>query len=105
MDESIKLIRLTQGKFAEVDISDLVYLSQYKWYAKKNTSGSSENGKYYAARCTYGNGQKRTVYMHREIMECPDGKEVDHKNDNSLCNKRRNLVVCTRKEHMNRVYN
>lgn len=97
-------IRLTQGKFAVVDRLDLDWLSRHKWYAKRNTSKNSPNGKYYAARCNWINGRCETVYMHREIMNCPDDMEVDHKNDNSLCNKHVNLIICTRKEHMNKVY-
>ncbi len=33
--------------------------------------------------------------MHREIMHAPKGMVVDHKKDNSLNNRRRNLRVCT----------
>ena len=92
-------IRLTQGKFAEVDSLDLLWLSQHKWYAKRTTSLKEEFGTYYAARSRKVNGVSITIYMHREIMECPDGKEVDHRNGNSLFNKRKNMRVCTKAEN------
>ena len=104
VSEKTSYIRLTQGLFTEVDTESLIWLSNFKWYAKKNTSKNSEHGKYYAARSIKVNRVSITIYMHREIMDCPQDKEVDHKNDNSLMNKRDNLVVCSRSEHMNKVY-
>lgn len=104
MESKGNFIRLTQEKWVEVDKDDLIWLTRYKWYAKKNKSKSSPEGKFYAARSYRIGGFPITVYMHREIMDCPDSKEVDHKNDNSLCNKRENLVVLTRKQHMNKMY-
>lgn len=97
-------IRLTQGMFTEVDSCDLKELSQYKWYAKRNTSQGVDYGKYYAARGIKEDGVCKTIYMHREIVNCPDGYEVDHKNDDSLCNKSENLQTVTRAEHRKRRY-
>jgi len=93
------LIRLTQGLFTEVDAEDVKWISRYKWYAKRNTSKSEEFGKYYAARGKRVDGTTITIYMHRQIVGCPEDKEVDHKSGNSLCNKRENLRICTRSQH------
>jgi len=95
----MKKIQLTQGKFAIVDDVDFAKANKYKWYATK----SSYN--WYAARGNRVNGQVKTIYMHRFIMNCPTGMEVDHKNTNSLDNRRENLRNCTRKENLqNRSY-
>lgn len=96
----MKLIPLTQGKFAKVDDADYEWLNQHKWYAKKTTSQDNEHGRYYAARFTRINGVGMTIYMHRVITDCPEDKEVDHLNHDTLDNQGDNLRVCTRKENM-----
>lgn len=40
-----------------------------------------------------------TVYMHRQIMNAPDGAQVDHINGNSLDNRRENLRFATNSEN------
>ena len=95
-------IPLTQGKFATVDITDYEWLSQYKWFAKKTKSKDDPYGQYYAARSQRSNGQVKTIYMHREIMNCPEGMEVDHGNKNKLDNRRENLTVCTKQQNIAR---
>ena len=96
----MKLIPLTQGKFAKVDDADFEWLSKYKWYAKNTRNKDEDSGSYYAARFQRTGGNPTTIYMHREITNCPDGKEVDHKNRDRLDNQRGNLRVCTRKENL-----
>ena len=94
-------IPLTQGQFAKVDILDYEWLSKHKWFAKK----SRPDGPYRAARSKRVNGQVVTVYMAREITNCPIGMEVDHRNRDELDNRRENLKVCTRQENLqNRCY-
>lgn len=46
----------------------------------------------------FGHCNKR---LHREIMNCPEGLVVDHKNHNRLDNRRQNLRICTQKENSN----
>jgi hypothetical protein len=87
---------LTQGKFTKVDDADYDRLSKHKWYAQKNC----RDGLYYAARGKRENGRVIKIYMHREIMNCPPGKEVDHENHKTLDNQQENLRACTRKENL-----
>jgi hypothetical protein len=84
-DEKIRFIPLTQGKFAIVDAEDYEHLSKYKWYAVY------AGGKFYAYRSV----KYRAVSMHRQIMGEPKGKVVDHRDGNSLNNRRSNLRICT----------
>jgi hypothetical protein len=50
-------------------------------------------------------GKRKTVRLHRWIMDAPDGMEVDHRDaEDTLNNRRDNLRIVTRSENMqNRV--
>ena len=84
MDEEGVAIPLSNGGFALVSVEDYPYLSQWKW--KRHTQG-------YASRTTYRDGVFPAVLMHRELVEIPDGFEVDHINRDKLDNRRPNLRV------------
>ena len=91
------LIPLTQEKFAIVDAADYDYLMQWKWHT------TISNGKCYAARRAWRGGKLRPVYMHREIMRAPKGKQVDHRDGDGLNNTRANLRLATSQQNnMNR---
>jgi len=45
-------------------------------------------------------GRKKTILMHRVLMNPPDGIEVDHINGDRLDNRRCNLRLCTHAENM-----
>lgn len=87
----MKYIPLTKKKFAIVDDEDFDELSKYKWLSIGR----------YAARATYvtGDGKQTWVYMHKTIMEAPNGMEVDHINHNTLDNRRCNLRVATHQQN------
>jgi len=82
----IKRIPLGEGQYALVDAADYEWLSRYTW--------RFYNG--YAAR----QQGRKTIYMHREIMQPPKGMIVDHVNHHKLDNSRTNLRVCTRRENI-----
>jgi hypothetical protein len=86
----MKRIKLTQGKFAFVDDSNFKELNKYKWYY-------SYYGYAVRARSRRLNveGKRKFIRMHREIMRCPKGKEVDHIDGNKLNNQKYNLRICT----------
>ena len=75
----MKKIKLTQGKFAIVDISEYDKVIKLKWHFDGN----------YAANKT-----KKKVYMHRFILNATS-PQVDHINGNKLDNRKENLRECT----------
>lgn len=81
-NDKIRYIPLTRGRHAIVDTEDYEWLSQYKWYATNPTP----SGRVYAAR---GNSGAK-MFMHRFIMQPPEGMVVDHINSNGLDNR-----ICT----------
>lgn len=97
----MKTIPLTMGRFVMVDDEDYAELSKYKWQCKhprKNT--------YYAARSIRGeDGKQHTVGMHRIIMGCPEGYDIDHIDGNGLNNCRSNLRVTTRRQNLQNRHN
>lgn len=86
----MKKIPLTQGMFAIVDDEDYDELSRYKWCAYGN------HGNFYAKRA---NGVFKQVLMHRQILDAPDGMDVDHIDGNGLNNAKENLRVCLTSEN------
>jgi hypothetical protein len=93
----MKKIPLSQGKFALVDDADFEALNQYKWCTNKikNT--------FYALRNTRQAGVKKTIMMHREIMQTPKGMDTDHRDGDGLNNQRSNLRICTHSENLRNV--
>jgi len=92
---AFRKIPLSQGKFAIVDPDDYYRLSEYKW------SASRVYNKFYAVRTgTAEKGRRgKTIRMHREIVNIPDGLECDHINGNSLDNRKANLRPATRQQN------
>lgn len=94
---SFRRIPLTRGKYAIVDHEDFERLNKHKWYASK----TSRKGGFYAARCVWDkeNRKKRTIKMHREILNPPHPLVVDHINHNGLDNRRANLRPATKSQN------
>lgn len=49
----------------------------------------------YVVKCGRKNGKDILRRLHREIAGAPDGMFVDHKNGNTLDNRKSNLRICT----------
>lgn len=95
----MKEIILTQNQVALVDDEDYEFLNQWKWQA-----WVTESGNWYASRgqikgeyTRYIN--RKTIKMHRLIMNAPDGVEVDHWDNNSLNNQKSNLRLSTKNQN------
>jgi hypothetical protein len=86
----IRLISLTQGKFAIVDAADYDWLKKYKWHLLV-----VRNKIFYAG--SYFDG--RFVKMHRLIMNPPSDMVIDHIDRNGLNNTRSNLRICTARQN------
>lgn len=91
----MKQIQLTQNVWATIDDDDYERVSQYKWYAQKNTTGG-----YYALRGVIERGKSKKIFMHQFIMGSMPGCEVDHINRNKLDNRKVNLRFATRSQNM-----
>jgi hypothetical protein len=81
-------IEANKGKVFIIDYQDLELVSSIK-----NTWTATTNG----LRATIN---KKAIFLHRFLMNPPEGKEVDHVNRNPLDNRRSNLRVCTHAENM-----
>jgi len=92
LNESYRLIPLTQNQNAIVDVEDFEWLSQWYWMAML----SPEADTFYVIRRSNG----KTFRMHREIIKCSSRKEVDHKNGNGLDNRKQNLRPCTHAQNI-----
>ena len=80
-----KRIPLSDGVYAYVDAADYEWLSQWTWHLMNGYAGRLEKGK--------------PILMHRQIMNPPKGKIVDHVRRNKLDNTRDSLRVCTRQQN------
>ncbi len=81
-----RCIPLEDGHYAIVDEADYEMLTQWNW--------RYYNG--YAAR----QEQRKTIYMHRQILNPSKSMLVDHINRNKLDNRRANLRTCTRRQNI-----
>ena len=87
-------IKLTREQFTLIDEDDFQRVNnQGSWYAFPHQDS------YYATRGDYSSGKRKNIFLHRFIMNCPEGKEVDHINGDKLDNRKSNLRICTRSEN------
>lgn len=93
-------IPLTQNQVALVDERDWCELRKSKWYAWWNKHTKS----FYAKRIIALERRRTAQYMHRRILglEHGDKRQGDHRNHNTLDNRRSNLrIVTSRANHEN----
>ena len=96
----MKTIPLTQNKLAIVDDEDYEKLIVYKWQVR-----SDRDKNHYAQRGKYlgkidGKYKTTTIQMSRSILGIEDSSiKIDHKNGNTLDNRKENLRIATSKEN------
>ncbi len=91
-----KEIPLTQGLASLVDDDDYEGLMQHKWYATKMKGGAKAK----RSLPRDEDGRQESAYMHRVIMNAKKGQYVDHRNHDTLDNRRANLRLCTQSQNM-----
>lgn len=86
----MKKIELTQGKFTIVDEADYAELNKFNWHYA---------GGYARRNMRLPNGKRKIVFLHRELMQTPEGYETDHINGDRLDNRRENLRIVTKNQN------
>src|SRR5436853_3476103 len=95
LDQSIRLIPLTKGQNAIVDVIDYGRLMQWNWYSKWNIHTRS----FYAMNRSQIDRKHCNTWMHRVVLNLPSDRFADHINGNTLDNRRQNLRECTKTEN------
>jgi hypothetical protein len=80
----MKLIPLSQNKFAKVDDELYGFLNQWNWHF---------DGKYARRHTPRMDGKQGNELMHRVIAQADPGVFIDHKNGDTLDNQRENLRI------------
>jgi hypothetical protein len=91
VDGNIAYVLLPHGLEAIIDAEDAEKVGKHNWYFGKNG--------YAATNIRNKNGKKIMPYLHRFIMNEPDGMDVDHIHGNTLDNRKSQLRVCTTAEN------
>lgn len=90
----MKLIPLSgkngAGKFIKVDDEDFEAYGHLKWHLSASRYAARKSG-------------TRGVYLHRLIMNAPQGMVVDHKNHDTLDCRKSNLRVCSQADNCRNV--
>lgn len=87
----MKEIPLTQGFVALIDDEDVELVSRHKWFASRHGSRV-----YARTNVLDANSHRKTLPMHRLIMNPGRGLDIDHINGNGIDNRRSNLRSCSR---------
>ena len=88
-------IPLGEGEFSIVSPNDYYLVRNFNWYLGSN------GREFYAFRnVKNGPGKTKMVSMHRQIMDFPKGLLVDHRNGDTLDNRRSNLRPATHAQNM-----
>lgn len=90
------VIALTQGFVAIVSTEDYARVKKYSWHVHRSKGTKKKPGQPYARTNIDG----RKVYMHRFIVNAEKYQHVDHKNFQTLDNRRENLEEVPPKENI-----
>jgi len=92
---AFRRLRMSQPRYAKVDPADYYRLRKYEWFAQKGTRH------FYTVRKVRGYKAKRKtlIFLHKEIIEVPDGMVTDHINHDAMDNRRANLRAATHSQN------
>lgn len=91
----MKTINLRNGNKLLLDDDDFARFSWLNWYQNDNGYVVTDTPK---VKRNEGYSAKQRI--HRLIVQCPEGMDVDHANGNKLDNQKSNLRICTRSENL-----
>lgn len=74
-----------------IDDIDFEKISQFNWNLQMGN-----NLRPYARTCI----NHKRIFLQNLILKCPEGMTIDHRNGNSLDNRRDNLRICTKEQNM-----
>lgn len=94
IEGDIAYVPLTRGYEAVIDAADVPLVEGYAWKALVDTR------RVYATTEVGGRKAKKSLRMHRVIMDAPSGVDVDHIDHNGINNRRSNMRFCTRSENL-----
>lgn len=87
-------IPISPNKVTLVDDEDAAAVLRLKWQASTNN-----HRVWYARRPFWSGGRRRTVLLHRWLLDAPAGALVDHINGDGLDNRRANLRLCNHSQN------
>ena len=97
IEGNVAYVPLTRGYEAIIDAIDVPLAALGPWSARVVKRSNGALMTVYAHRT---GAKKRTMLLHREILEAPPGWEVDHVSGDGLDNRRENLRLVTRQQNM-----
>ncbi len=102
-------VELSKGYYTLIDRADYDRVTEFSWCAqvrKTNPLVYALRGPNTTRRNPYGS-VSRHRYLHRFLMDAPEGYVVDHINGDTLDNRRSNLRVVTQRQNIanSRTYN
>ena len=94
INDDYALIICYSKKYGEVafkiDKEDVKKCQQYYWHIDC-TSGNL----YVKTNIRVATNKQKHIKLHRFLMDCPQGKVIDHINRNTLDNRKSNMRICT----------
>jgi len=95
----VKEIALTRGQVALVDDEDFERVNKYKWCAVWDSGRRIYTARRAKRVRERENGKQGCIYLHRFVMDAPNGEDVDHRDHDPLNDQKSNLRICARSQN------